>query len=73
MNPHAADRLFNELTAAEMAHQLTGISVADFLKRRANRYHGETKKQMLRIAALGKDTDVWMDFFLGGMNEGDEE
>lgn len=67
MNPHVSDKLFNELTAAEMAHRMTGISVAEFLKRRANRYHGDTKKQLLRVAALGDGANRWMDYFLEGM------
>lgn len=69
MNQHVCDNLFNELTAAEMAHQMTGIEVSEFLKRRANRYHGETRKHMLRVAALGKDADKWMSYFIEGMNE----
>ena len=69
MNPHVSDKLFNELTAAEMAHRLTGISVAEFLKRRANKHHGEVRKHLLRVAALGPGANKWMDFFLDEVKE----
>ena len=69
MNPHVSNRLFNELTAAEIAYRLNGIPVAEFLKRRANRHHGEVKKHMLRVAALGDGANKWMTYFLTGMSE----
>ena len=32
MNKHVSNKLFNELTAAEMAHQMLGVPVSEFLK-----------------------------------------
>ena len=69
MNPHVSDKLFNELTAAEMAHRMTGISISEFLKRRANRHRGEVKRHMLRVAALGEGANAWMTYFLEGLSE----
>lgn len=69
MNPHVSDKLFNELTAAEVAHRMTGISVAEFLKRRANRHKGEVRKHMLRVAALGDGADRWMSYFIEGLED----
>ena len=71
MNPHVSERLFNELTAAEIAHRMTGITVSEFLKRRANRHQGEVKKHLLRVAALGEGANAWMTYFLTGMSEGE--
>ena len=69
MNPHVSQKLFDELTAAEMAYRLRGIPVAEFLRYRANRHLGETRKQMLRVAALGDGANVWMTYFLEGFKE----
>ena len=73
MNPHVSDKLFNELTAAEVAHRITGISVSEFLRRRANKHNGEVKKHLLRVAALGPDADKWMTYFIEGLEESNEE
>ncbi len=64
MNQHAAQKLFNELTNAELAHRLRGVSVAEYCRRRANQYHGETRRELLKVAALGLDANRFMDFFL---------
>lgn len=71
MNPHVSQKLFDELTAAEMAHRMTGITVSEFLKRRANRHQGEVKKHLLRVSALGEGANAWMTYFLTGMSEGE--
>lgn len=64
MTPHAARRLFTELTNAEIAFRLQGIPVATYLKRRANRHLGEVKRELLRVAALGEDANLFMTYFL---------
>lgn len=69
MNPHVSDKLFNELTAAEMAHRLRGVPVSEFLKQRANRHKGEVKRHLLRVASLGPDADIWMNFFIDGLED----
>jgi hypothetical protein len=68
MNPHAANRIFDELTAAEMSYRMTGLPVSEFLKRRANRYNGEVKRNLLRVANLGINANQFMDFFLNDVD-----
>lgn len=70
MNQHAADKLFNELTAAEIAHILLGTPVDEFLRRRANKHNGEVKKHLLRISSLGADASIFLDYFIEGMEDG---
>ena len=72
MNPHVSRKLFDELTAAEMAHQMRGVQVSEFLRQRANRHKGEVRKHLLRVASLGPDADIWMDFFIDGLEEPSE-
>lgn len=67
MNPHVADKLFNELTSAEVAYRLSDKPIAEFLRKRAHKHHGEIKKHLLRIAALGPDANLWMSYFIDGM------
>lgn len=69
LTKHTARRLFDELTAAEMAYRITGVAVADFCRRRANKHLGETRRELLRVAALGDDANLFMDYFLDGMND----
>jgi len=69
MNPHVADKLFNELTAAEVAYRMKGIPVSEFLKKRANKHLGDTKKHLLRVASLGEGAEIWMNYFIDGMQD----
>lgn len=69
MTPATANRLFNELTNAEIAYRLTGTPVAEFCRRRANKYLGETRRELLRVASLGPDANIFMGYFLDGMTD----
>lgn len=69
MTPKAAKHLFNELTNAEVAYRLQGVPVHEFCKRRSNRYLGEVRRELLRVAALGTDANRFMTIFLESFND----
>lgn len=64
MTPSTAQRLFTELTNAELAYRLRGVPIAEFCRRQANCHLGETRRELLRVAALGDGAAVFMDYFL---------
>jgi hypothetical protein len=64
MNPHVAQKLFTELTNAEMAHLETGISHAAFLAMRRHKYNGEARRELDRVIALGMDARRFIAIFL---------
>ena len=47
-----------------MAYRLRGVAHADYLRRRAHQYHGQTRRELDRIVALGPDAGRLVDFFL---------
>lgn len=63
-NPHVAQRLFDLLQESEMAYRLRGVAHADYLRRRAHQYHGQTRRELDRIVALGPDAGRLVDYFL---------
>lgn len=69
MNPHVAQKLFSEITHAEIAYRMRGIDPAETLRRRANSFQGLARKELLRIAGLGDGIHVFMDVFLDEMQD----
>lgn len=69
MTPKASRQLFDELTNAEVAYRLQGVPVHVFCRRRANKYLGEVRRELLRVAALGPDANRFMDIFLESFDE----
>ena len=70
MTPSTAKRLFKELTNAALLQELKGIPIHETCRIRAQKHLGETKRELLKVAALGADADVWMQHFLEAMNDG---
>ena len=69
LSPHASRKLWDILSHAEIQHQLNGADLAELLKRKANREHGQTKKLLLQIASFGNPgTSEWIDRFIQWMN-----
>lgn len=64
MNPHVAQKLFQELTHAELAHLETGVTHAGFLSMRRHRYNGEVRRELEKIIALGADCGRFVGIFL---------
>lgn len=64
MNPHAAQKLFRELTNAELAHLETGVTHEGFLSMRRHRYNGEVRRELEKIIALGADCGRFVGIFL---------
>jgi hypothetical protein len=69
MNPHVAQKLFSEITIAEVAFRMRNIDPAETLRRRANFHRGHTRRELLRIADLGEGIHVFMDVFLDEMQD----
>lgn len=67
MTPSTAQRLFDILTNCELMAQLHHTDRADFLRREANRHLGETRRELLRVAALGDDIETWISIFLDSL------
>lgn len=70
MSPSTSQRLLHEFVNAELAFRLVGTPIPVFLRRRAARYIGETKREMLRVAALGPGAEMFMDIFLAEFIDG---
>lgn len=69
MTPTTSRRLLEELTNAEIAYRLRGIPVHEFCRRRSHKYLGETKRELLRVAALGDGANDFMTIFLESFDE----
>ena len=67
MTKSTAQRLFTVLTNCELMAQLHNADRAEFLRREANRYLGETRRELLRVAALGPDIETWIAIFLDSL------
>ena len=67
MTDATARRLFDILTNCELMHQLHNTDRAEFLRREANRHLGETRRELLRVAALGPGIERWISIFLDSM------
>lgn len=67
MTDATARRLFDVLTNCELMHQLHGRDRAEFLRREANRHLGETRRELLRVAALGPGIERWISIFLDSL------
>lgn len=63
-NPHVAQRLFDLLQESELAYRLRGEAHADYLRRRAHQYKGQTRRELNRIVDLGPDAGRLVDYFL---------
>lgn len=73
MTPHTAKRLFKELTNAALLQELKGIPIHVTCRIRAMHNLGETKRELLRVAALGTRADEWMTVFLSEFDDVREE
>jgi len=69
MNPAVCKKLFQELTHSEVAYLLNGESHAVFLSRRRHRYHGQCRKQLERVIALGPNASRFVDLFIKEFEE----
>lgn len=67
MTPSTAQRLFDILTNCELMAQLHNTDRAAFLRREAQRHLGETRRELLRVAALGPDIETWISIFLDSL------
>ena len=67
MTDATARRLFGVLTNCELMHQLHNTDRAEFLRREANRHLGETRRELLRVAALGPGIERWISIFLDSL------
>lgn len=73
LSPHVSRKLWDILSAAEIAHQLNQADLAQTLRREANRHHGQTRKVLLNIAAHGsKGASRWIGAFIQWMNQKDD-
>lgn len=61
---HTARRLFDEFQQAELAYRLEGTPHAAYLSTWRHRHLGETRREIERVAALGAEAGVFIDFFL---------
>lgn len=73
MTPYTAKRLFKELTNAALLQELKGIPIHVTCRIRATHNLGETKRELLRVAALGDGADKWMTIFLTEFDDVREE
>jgi len=73
MTPSTAKRLFKELTTAALLQELKGVPIHVTCRIRAARHLGETRRELLKVAALGADADTWMTFFLAEFQDVREE
>lgn len=67
MTESTAQRLFHILTNCELMAQLHNADRAEFLRREARRNLGETRRELLRVAALGPDIETWISIFLDSL------
>lgn len=72
MNEHVAQRVFDAVVHAEIAHLLTGTPQSVFLKRQAKRHTGATKKMLTHVSQL-PDLQAAIDTFLEEFNDYDED
>lgn len=68
-NHHAAHKIFNLVQAAELKHRLDGTPHAEFLGRKRHKVHGQARKELDRIVALGDDAGRFVEIFLGSFEE----
>lgn len=64
MTPATARRLFQVFTDADLVHHLKGTRHADYLRKAARQYQGQTRRYLLRVAALEDDVPLFMNYFL---------
>ena len=64
MTPSTAQRLFTELTNAELAYRLSGVTIAEFCRRQANGHLGETCRELFKLSVIGNDANVFVVFFM---------
>lgn len=72
MNPHVAQRVFDAVVHAELAHLLVGTPQSVFLQRQANRHSGATKKLLLHVAQL-PDLQASINTFLEEFRDHEKE
>ncbi len=68
MTEATARRLFDTFVGIELRYRLLGIPVDVGCRRAAHRFHGETRRELLRVAALGTDAATWLTFFLTSLD-----
>lgn len=64
LNKHVARKMFDLLTNAELAFQMTGQKHADFLRPYCRKANGQLKKELNKIIELGDRAEYLIDFFL---------
>jgi hypothetical protein len=62
-NVHVAKKIIEEMMFAELMFTTKGVPHADTLYQRAKRYRGMTRRAIEKVAALGPDVPLWLDFF----------
>ena len=72
MNEHVAQRVFDAVVHAEIAHLLTGTPQSVFLKRQAKCHTGATKKMLTHVSQL-PDLQSAIDTFLEEFNDQNSE
>lgn len=72
MNEHVAQRVFDAVVHAEIAHLMTGTPQSLFLKRQAKRHTGATKKMLTHVSML-PNLQSAIDTFLEEFNDYEED
>jgi hypothetical protein len=63
MSPSTSRKLFHALWLADVRFYLTGEEHKPYLQKLATKHIGETKRELLRVASLGKDIPKFLDIF----------
>lgn len=64
LNNPVAQKLFDLLQQAELAYQLKGQPHCEYLAPFMHQAHGQLKRELTRICALGDQASVFVDYFL---------
>ncbi len=70
INPGAAQKLLKIFLMADLQYQLNGTPLHETLAREAPRQLGQTRRVLRKVAALGPDARIWMNYFIEGMSDG---
>lgn len=69
MSPSTSRKLLWALWLADVRFYLTGAAHGPYLKQLAAKHVGETKRELLRVAALGKDIPKFLNVFFQEIND----
>ena len=64
LTERTAQKLFDLLQQAELAHHMKGIPHVEYLRPHRAKAQGQLRKQLDRICSLGDQAGVFIDFFL---------